>query len=310
VVIVLALGLVSVACTVGLAVHAVGFHRAQVRETLAGIGRYGFRGQAAPGDGANAARSGKILPRIDGLANGIGGVAAGKLRGLREDDVRKELRAAGMYGLSARRFIGYRVLAGLGLPLLWLWHAATANSAPVQTVLGLLFAVVIGWQGPVLYVRRRAQRRIDEIDYQMPELIDLLVTTVEAGVGFSGSLQMAAERFQGPLGDELRLALAEQGMGLSTEAALANMLERAETPAMRSFVRSVLQGETLGVSIGKIMRDLAEEMRKRRRQKAEERAQKAPTKMLFPLIFLILPGMFVVLLGPAIIDTLKMLGGG
>lgn len=308
-VIVLMLGLASVACTVGLALHAVGFRRARARETLVGIGRYGFRGQASAGDGS-ASRSGRILSRLDRVAYRVGGVAAGKARGLREEDVRKQLRAAGIYELTARRFIGYRVLVGAGLPLLWLWHAATANTAPLQTVLGVLFALAIGWQGPIVYVRRRAQRRIDEIDYQMPELIDLLVTTVEAGVGFSGSLQMAAERFQGPLGDELRLALAEQGMGLSTEAALANMLERAETPAMRSFVRSVIQGETLGVSIGKIMRDLAEEMRKRRRQKAEERAQKAPTKMLFPLIFLILPGMFVVLLGPAIIETLKMLGGG
>jgi tight adherence protein C len=162
----------------------------------------------------------------------------------------------------------------------------------------------------VIYLRRRARVRLEDIDSQMPELIDLLVTTVEAGVGFSGSFQMASERFRGALGDELRLTLAEQGMGLSTEAALGNMLERADTPAMRSFVRTVLQGETLGVSIGKIMRDLAEEMRKRRRQKAEERAQKAPTKLLFPLVFLILPAIFVVLLGPAVIQFVRSLSGG
>ena len=93
-------------------------------------------------------------------------------------------------------------------------------------------------------------------------------------------------------------------MGLSANEALANMLGRADTPAMRSFVRSILQGETLGVSIGKIMRDLAVEMRKRRRQVAEERVQKAPTKMLFPLVFLIFPAMFVVILGPAGIEIL------
>jgi tight adherence protein C len=126
------------------------------------------------------------------------------------------------------------------------------------------------------------------------------VTTVEAGVGFSGSLQMAARRMHGPLGEELRLTLQEQDMGLSTEEALSNLLERADTPAMRTFVRAIIQGESLGVSIGKIMRDLATEMRKRRRQKAEERAAKAPTKMLFPLAFLIFPALFVVLLGPAV----------
>ena len=99
-------------------------------------------------------------------------------------------------------------------------------------------------------------------------------------------------------------------MGLSANEALANMLGRADTPAMRSFVRSILQGETLGVSIGKIMRDLAVEMRKRRRQVAEERVQKAPTKMLFPLVFLIFPAMFVVILGPAAIEILHTIAGG
>ena len=89
-------------------------------------------------------------------------------------------------------------------------------------------------------------------------------------------------------------------MGLSTIEGLRNMLVRCDTPSMRSFIRAVLQGEALGVSIGEIMRNLALEMRKRRRQGAEERAQKAPVKMLFPLIFLIFPAMFVVLLGPVI----------
>jgi tight adherence protein C len=99
-------------------------------------------------------------------------------------------------------------------------------------------------------------------------------------------------------------------MGLSANEALSNMLARADTGAMRSFVRSILQGETLGVSIGKIMRDLAIEMRKRRRQLAEERVQKAPTKMLFPLVFLIFPAMFVVILGPAALQIMHTIAGG
>lgn len=98
-------------------------------------------------------------------------------------------------------------------------------------------------------------------------------------------------------------------MGLSTNEALRNLVVRCETPLMRSFVRSVLQGETLGVSIGQIMRDLALDMRKRRRQAAEERAQKAPIKLLFPLVFLIFPAMFVVLLGPAFLNFRDAFGG-
>ena len=94
-------------------------------------------------------------------------------------------------------------------------------------------------------------------------------------------------------------------MGLASTEALTHMLERADTPGMRMFVRAVVQGETLGVSIGQIMRNLALEMRKRRKARAEEKAQKAPIKMLFPLIFLIFPAMFVVLLAPAVMEFVK-----
>jgi tight adherence protein C len=217
--------------------------------------------------------------------------------------------AAGMYGTSPRKLIGYRIVSAVGMPFMSMWAASTAGYSGAVAVLALLFGVPIGWLAPMRIVRRRAQRRLEQIDYDLPELIDLLVVTVEAGLGLSGSFQVASERLRGPLGDELRLALQEQSMGLSTTEALRNMLERCDSPLMHSFVRSVLQGESLGVSIGQIMRDLATEMRKRRRQSAEERAQKAPTKMLFPLIFLIFPAIFVVLLVPAIFAFLEAFGG-
>ena len=97
-------------------------------------------------------------------------------------------------------------------------------------------------------------------------------------------------------------------MGLTTNEALKGMLARTDTPGMRTFVRSVLQGETLGTSTGQIMRNLAIEMRKRRRAAAEERAQKAPIKILFPLVFLIFPAMFIVLLGPTFYSIGKIFG--
>ena len=98
-------------------------------------------------------------------------------------------------------------------------------------------------------------------------------------------------------------------MGLSSDESLRNLLARCETPSMRSFVRAILQGESLGVSIGQIMRDLATEMRKRRRQRAEERAQRAPIKILFPLILLIFPAMFIVLLAPAVFAVMEAFSG-
>lgn len=300
----LLIGLVSIAVSVGLLLHSFSIRRHQTLQALAGIEKYGF----VPAEPPAEQRVGlALVPRLDALAGSLGSAFGARFGAGGEEELQRLLRTAGVYQLGPRKLLGYRLLAAVALPLVWLLLAS--GSSPARVLIGLVLTLVLGWQGPIIYLRRRRRIRLDQIDYQMPELIDVLVTTVEAGVGFSGSLQLAARRLHGPLGQELRLTLAEQDMGLSTEDALTHMLERAETPAMRSFVRSVLQGETLGVSIGKIMRDLAVEMRKHRRQKAEERAQKAPTKILFPLVFLIFPAMFVVLLGPAVISILHSLRG-
>jgi tight adherence protein C len=301
----LLLGLALTAIAVAMLARLLVVERPPPARLQAQIEAYGFDAAAAA-DAAPRPLSG----RVDALAGSVGALLAGRMKKFREEELRKELQAAGLYTMSARKFMGYRFLSTLILPLIWLWLASTMGAGPLRYIVGLAFGLAFGWQGPLLLVRRRSRKRLEEIDTQMPELIDLLVTTVEAGVAFSGSLRLAATRFQGALGEELRLALQEQEMGLSANEALMNMLSRADTPAMRSFVRSILQGETLGVSIGKIMRDLAVEMRKRRRQTAEERVQKAPTKMIFPLVFLIFPGMFVVLLGPAALQILESIAGG
>src|ERR671923_683237 len=162
---------------------------------------------------------------------------------------------------------------------------------------------------PRFIIGRRARARADQIEYDLPELIDLLVVSIESGLGLTGSMQFATDRLKGPLGDEMKLMLREQQMGLGSDEALRSLLERCETEGVRSFVRAILQGEQLGVSIGQIMRNLALEMRKKRRQAAEERAQKAPVKVLFPLVFLIFPSIFVVILGPAIFPVLDLFGG-
>jgi tight adherence protein C len=306
-VIVLLIGLTLFGYAFWLVLKAVGFRRARIEETLASMRVYGFQGAAGP----SVADAVKGVPgAVNDLATRLGAVVATRTGLMREEELRRELRAAGMYTTPPLRFMGYRVLLGIGLPVFWLWIGVSGHSSPAKVIFGLILAFLAGWQGPLLLVRRRARYRLEEIDYQMPELIDVLVTTVEGGVGFSGSLQMAAQRMHGPLGEELRLTLQEQDMGLSTDEALQHLVERVDTPSVRTFVRAIVQGEQLGVSIGKIMRDLATEMRKTRRQKAEERAQKAPTKMLFPLVFLIFPAMFVVLLGPAIISIFHTLHGG
>jgi tight adherence protein C len=292
---------------VGLSFALIGraalMRRMQAAEAIETIDAYGYTSPREEGGPARGVRG-----VVDDIANLIGGLVGQRVGALREAGLRKELMAAGLYTLPPRRFLGYRVLCAATVPPAWLWMAGTSGFPAFFVLVGIFFAVLVGWSAPLVIVRNRARRRLERIDYELPELIDVLVVTVEAGLGFNGSLQVASERLRGPLGDEMRLTLQEQNMGLSTNEALRNMLDRSETPAMRSFVRSIVQGETLGVSIGEIMRNLALEMRKRRRATAEERAQKAPIKLLFPLIFLIFPAMFVVLLGPAIFQFIDAFG--
>ena len=157
------------------------------------------------------------------------------------------------------------------------------------------------------YVDRRMRQRFQKIDQQMPEMIDLLVVTIEAGLGILASMRVAADGLGDPLGQELRLTLQEQRMGLSVFEAIESLGRRADTPNMRVFVRALIQGEKLGVSIGMTMRNVALEMRKRRKAAVEEKAQKMPIKLLFPLVFLIFPAIMIVLLVPAIIHISEVL---
>jgi tight adherence protein C len=187
---------------------------------------------------------------------------------------------------------------------------AVAGSGGALMILLAAVTGLFAWMFPAAAIRTRGQKRLDRIDRDLPDLIDVLTVTIEAGLGFGGSLQLVANRFGGPLGDELRLTLQEQTMGLSTEAALGHMLERCETPSVRAFVRAVLQGSALGVSIGAMLRNVAAETRKRRRALARERAQKAPLKLLFPLVFLIFPAMLIVLMYPAGYNIIHTIGGG
>jgi len=299
----LIIGLTLLIVAVILGVRALNFARVRSATTVQNIDLYGFTGRTESvlldsGTGTGA----------DDVVTRIGDVVATRFRGLDSDSIRRELVGAGLYTVTPRKFAGYRAISVVAVPALVLWALATAGLPTVVAILAAVLGIVIGWRAPLWIVQSRAKRRKMEIDLQLPELIDLLVVTVEAGVGFNESLRIASRRTGGALGQELRLTMQEQTMGLALNEALQNLLLRAETPGLRSFIRSVLQGETLGVSIGQILRNVANEMRKRRRALAEERAQKAPIKILFPLVFMIFPAIFVIILAPAvysILDTLK-----
>jgi len=259
------------------------------------IGTYGYVAEAARGAGETAGRR-----PLDSLAGRLGDTAARRLSRYSEDKVRQKLIAAGMYGTSPRKLLGYQVILAIFLGLVGFWLGAT-KSLPIAIVF-LAVGLALGAWLPSVYVDRTRRLRYEQLDRQMPDLIDLLIVCVEAGLGILASMRVASEKLKDPLGQELRLTLQEQRMGLSVGEEIQSLRKRAGCDNMRIFVRALTQGEKLGVSIGKTMRDLAEEMRKRRKAAAEERAQKMPLKMLFPLLFFIFPAIFIVLLVPAFIN--------
>jgi tight adherence protein C len=277
--------------------------RTERRRMLDQVAVYGFR--SAPPVAEDPAD-----PRttLGDLATVTGEKALARFDGLRENErgVRDLLNSAGMYRTSVASFIGSRILgAALGPALVSL--LMFAGGFDLRLLFGGGLMTLMGWYAPYVRAQRRARLRLEQIDREVPELVDLLVTTVEAGVGFAAALQLASRSIEGPLGQELRLALREQSLGLTPEEALRNLAVRVASPAMRAFTQALVQGESLGVSIGTILRDLAIDMRKRRRQSAEERAQKTPTKILFPLIALLLPAMFIVSLGPVLMEAITFL---
>jgi tight adherence protein C len=304
VIVILLIGVVLLGAAVALIARGVIVARLRTADNLVQIGHYGFAGTAADLEAPTGVRG-----VLDTAAASIGLLLTDQLKLMNEERLRKTLVSAGMYSVSPRMLIGYQLLGAIALPAVWIWISALAGGSAALTILAAILCVGIGWYVPSFVVQRRADARIHRIDRAMPELIDLLVVTVEAGLSLSAALQLAGERMKGPLGDELRILLQEQRMGLTTVQALENMVNRCPTPAVESFTRAMMQGQLLGVSVGQILRSLAIEMRKRRRAAAEQQAQKAPIKMLFPLVFMIFPSLFVVILGPALVSIFNALKG-
>jgi tight adherence protein C len=288
----LAIALVGVSAA--LTVRALSLGRLRTARALEQIQDYGFMTAEAP-----------ILeaPRPS-LIEGLGKAVAARLSRKTIMSTRHKLLAAGLHSTSPERYLGLYALSVVFVPLVLIWFASTTKPTPFLAVLEIGFGIFVGCFLPQVALNRRARQRMERIDYEIPELVDLLLVGVEGGMGFNGAIRAASHRIDGPLGEELLLLLQQQSLGASSVEALENMLARCETPAVHALVRTVVQGERLGVSIGQLMRTLAEEMRKRRKAAAEEKAGKTPIKILFPLVFVILPSMFIIVLTPAIANLI------
>jgi tight adherence protein C len=273
--------------------------------TIDQIQTYGYVAEASGGSEVDS----PTRRPLDSIAGRLGDFVARRSGRFSDEHVRQKLISAGMYGTTPRKLLGYQVLLAIFLALVALWGLpAVFGAALPLAIAGAIVGAALGWFIPNVYVDRKRRIRFEAIDRQMPDMIDLLVVTIEAGLGILASMRVASETLRDPLGQELRLTLQEQRMGLSVSEAIESLGRRANTPNVRTFVRSLTQGEKLGVSMGTTMRNLSLEMRKRRRAHVEEQAQKIPIKMLFPLAFLIFPAIFIVLLVPPFIRVSQVLG--
>jgi tight adherence protein C len=223
------------------------------------------------------------------------------------DGVKKKLVSAGTGDqASVDRFLAIRVvtavMAPIGAYLAWVY-------SPVGGIGRLLLTLVVGagfLMGPDSILDRKVQDRQFEIRKKLPDVMDLLVISVEAGLGFEQAMDRTVSAVPGPLSEEFSRMLGEVRAGSTRADAMRALDARTNVPEIRSFVLAILQADTFGVSIGRVLRSQADEMRIKRRQLAQERAAKAPVKMLIPMVFCIFPALFVVVLGPAAMNIVDI----
>ena len=219
------------------------------------------------------------------------------------EDVKRKLVSAGKGDAeSVDRFQAIRVITVVLAPI---GAYLAFKYAPVGGLGRLLLTVVVGAlfvAGPDSVLNRQVEDRQYQIRSRLPDVMDLLVISVEAGLGFEQALDRTVAAVPGPLTEEFSRMLGETRAGATRADAMRAMDKRTNVPEIRSFVLAILQADTFGVSIGRVLRAQADEMRIKRRQLAQERAQKAPVKMLLPMVFCIFPSLFVIVLGPAAIS--------
>jgi len=222
------------------------------------------------------------------------------------DQVAYRLLAAGLTRrVTPTGFLAGKALLAIGGLVFGLLFGS-GSSGLIGVMLGLMFGA-LGFIGPDIYVNMKTKSRRDRIRADLPDALDLLAVSVEAGLGFDAAISKVTEQMKGPLSEEFALTLSEIRIGESRSDALKKLAERSDTPEVSAFARSIIQADQFGISLGRILRVQATDSRLRRQAAAEERAMKAPIKMLFPTVMFIFPSMFLVTLGPAFMSITKVL---
>ena len=294
-----------IAAAVGALVYVVAstsIEKADVRDSLRRL--EGYQIQDVRDQEMLAPMSERVVaPLLEGLT---GMAQRFTPKGYGEKVAQKLVHAGNPPNLNVDKILVMKLL-GLVSVVFWL---------PITLMLGfqgplLLVGIVVLWGVSFMYpdvlLNRKIEDRQKEISRKLPDILDLLVISVEAGLGFEQALDRTCTAVPGALSDEFRRMLHEIRIGATRADALRAMADRSDVPELRSFILAMLQADTFGVSISRLLRSQADEMRIKRRLMAQEKAQKAPVKMLFPLVFCIFPSIFVVILGPAMINISRAL---
>lgn len=281
---------------------SAGEDRRDVRDALRNLAEYELPSNMREQEMLKSIQERLVAP----FARGVGALLSRFTPAGYREAVRDKLLAAGSpAGLDVDRFMSLKLFGACSIAF-WPWFAfkfAALGGFYGLIVTGLMWAIC--FFGPDVWVQRKTDQRQYEIATRLPDVLDLLVISVEAGLGFEQAIDRTVDAVPGALADEFRRMLQETRMGATRAEALRAMDERCQVPELRSFILAMLQADTFGISIGRMLRSQADDMRIRRRQRAQEAAQKAPVKMLFPLIFCIFPSLFVVILGPAVLQITR-----
>jgi tight adherence protein C len=208
--------------------------------------------------------------------------------------------------LPLGRVLAAKPLLGLLGALLGLWLAGTP--APLLKLVGL-FVMLLGYFIPDLLLYSKGQERQKIMQLELANTLDQMLISVEAGLGFEGAMARAGENGKGPLAEELVRTLQDMQVGRSRRESYQALAARTNIPELRSFVQAVVQADTYGIAISRVLRIQAKVMRVKRRQRAEEKAMKLPVTILFPLLFFIFPVLFIAILGPAVINAIETFSG-
>ncbi len=213
-------------------------------------------------------------------------------------------------GWTIDRIISLKVV-GFGVGLVGgILFALLLSKGLAFTITSTAGGAVAGYFAPNLYLYQKGFDRTAKMQKSLPDALDLLTISVEAGLGFDAALAQVARNTEGPLAQEFARVLQEMQIGLGRSRALRALGERSTLPDLRSFTSAMVQADSFGIPIGKVLRVQANEIRTKRRQRAEEQAQKVPVKIMIPLVLFILPCLFVAVLGPAILTMMDSFGSG